>query len=296
MKRILVVDDDTSCHEIIKTILEELNYVVHTISNPEETMETIRIMYPDLIILDWCMPQQDGISVLKTIKCHPDYKYIPVILSTGIRCSPSELKIALEEGAVDFLRKPLDEVEVDARVSSIFRTMHEHKKQLDLAVRFKNEQLDNEKKHRNILEAELYKKKQEIKLTAVTINQNQNFISNLKDEIANSEIEFAPQQKKYLSRLLNKYVNLSTSADWIFFSQQFTELNAPFYAKINAIAPDITWGELRFCALLKIGLSLKEISVANNSSYDAVKKALYRLRRKLHLKEEDNIYFILQKL
>lgn len=295
MKRILVVDDDLSCQEIIKTILEDLNYVVHTISNPEETMDTIRIMYPDLIILDWSMPQQDGISVLKTIKCHDDYKRIPVILSTGLRTSPSEMKMALEEGAIDFLRKPLDEVEVEARVASIFRTIHQHKKYIDLAVRLKNEQLENEKMRRKMLETQLYKKKQEIKLTAVTVNQNKEFISSLKEEIESSQIEFAPQQRKYLSQLLNKYVNITNSSDWNYFSQQFTELNAQFYAHIHATAPDMTWGELRFCALLKMGLSLKEITAVNNSTYEAVKKALYRIRRKLNLNEEENIHFFLQK-
>jgi DNA-binding response OmpR family regulator len=295
MKRILVVDDDASSIEIFKTILEGLSYVVHAITNPELAIETIRIMYPDLIMLDWCMPQKDGIEVLKTIKCNKEYRNIPVILSTGVRTSPNEMKMALEAGAMDFIRKPVDEIELEARIASAFRIIHYHQKNIELAIKLKNEQLENEEMKRTMLETQLYKKEQEIKLTAIALHQNKDFVSHLKEELEASNIEFAPQQRQYLFQLINKYIKITNSDDWNFFSQQFTELNAPFYANINAVAPDLTWGELRLCALLKIGLSLKEITAVNNSNYAAVKKALYRIRRKLNINEEEDIHFFLQK-
>ena len=66
--------------------------------------------------MDWQMPVMDGIEATKQLKLNDTTKDIPVIISTGIMIDSSDLSAALIVGAVDYLRKPFDEIELIARV------------------------------------------------------------------------------------------------------------------------------------------------------------------------------------
>jgi DNA-binding response OmpR family regulator len=81
MKKILLVDDEDSIHLLYREELEEEGYEVHSALSGEEALDKLKIISPDLIILDINMPGMNGIDALRQIKeSNPD---LPVILSSA---------------------------------------------------------------------------------------------------------------------------------------------------------------------------------------------------------------------
>lgn len=120
-KSILVVDDDPL---IIKTIFEitssdNPDYTFYQANNGSLGLQVATMMKPSLIITDWDMPEMNGIELIKQLNSNPATKDIPVIMASGIMTSSENLKTALDAGAVDFIRKPIDSIELKARVNSM---------------------------------------------------------------------------------------------------------------------------------------------------------------------------------
>ncbi len=118
--KILVVDDNYKNIRLLKDILEDENYVVFTADNGLPVLEISHRIKPDAILLDIMMPEMDGFEVCRALKNDFDTKYIPIIMVTA-KTEGSDLKKALELGAFDYIKKPIDEVEVIARVQSALR-------------------------------------------------------------------------------------------------------------------------------------------------------------------------------
>lgn len=106
--RALVVDDSRSMRTIISKQLKELGFEVYEAANGHEAMaklhETKKII---LILLDWNMPEMDGLEVLNLIRAEPDYKEIRVMMVTT-ESEMAQVAIALEAGASEYLMKPFD--------------------------------------------------------------------------------------------------------------------------------------------------------------------------------------------
>lgn len=113
---ILVVDDDRFVHMFIETAIEtELHdYRIISAFNGKEACEIANSHEIDLIIMDWEMPVMNGIEALEQLKGDPNTNDIPVIIIT----SSGNLQTAFDAGAIDFLRKPIDQVELLVRVKS----------------------------------------------------------------------------------------------------------------------------------------------------------------------------------
>ncbi|MDF1546593.1 MAG: adenylate/guanylate cyclase domain-containing protein [Bacteroidales bacterium] len=113
---ILVVDDDRFVHMFIETAIEtELHdYRIISAFNGKEACEIAYSHEIDLIIMDWEMPVMNGIEALEQLKGDPNTNDIPVIIIT----SSGNLQTAFDAGAIDFLRKPIDQVELLVRVKS----------------------------------------------------------------------------------------------------------------------------------------------------------------------------------
>jgi two-component system, sensor histidine kinase and response regulator len=82
---------------------------------------------PDLIILDWEMPGLNGIETTRKLKENPETKDIPVIICTGKMTSSKHLETALNAGAVDYIRKPIDKVELLSRIRSMLLLSESYK-------------------------------------------------------------------------------------------------------------------------------------------------------------------------
>ena len=118
--KILVVDDNILNIRLLKDILEDENYTVFQVNNGIQVLDMVHDIKPDVILLDIMMPGMDGFEVCKGLKNDFEVKDIPIIMVTA-KTESSDLKKALEIGAFDYIKKPIDEVEVIARVQSALR-------------------------------------------------------------------------------------------------------------------------------------------------------------------------------
>jgi diguanylate cyclase (GGDEF)-like protein len=113
---IVIIDDESTTMEVVKTFLEEAGYHSFVlIENSSEAMPILEQQRPDLILLDLMMPQVSGFDLLKTVRAHPKLKHLPIIILTSSSDNQDKL-LALDLGATDFLAKPVDPSELRLRV------------------------------------------------------------------------------------------------------------------------------------------------------------------------------------
>jgi two-component system, cell cycle response regulator len=118
--RILVVDDNPDNLEIISARLQFRGYDVVLAERGEAAIEQVRTQEPDLILLDIMMPDMDGYEVARRIRQSEDIGYIPIIVVTA-RDSTEDKVTGLDAGADDYLTKPINFPELEARVRSMLR-------------------------------------------------------------------------------------------------------------------------------------------------------------------------------
>ena len=121
--KILIIDDDPFQRKIIEQILKgtDKKFKIIPSENGMEALEIIDKELPDLILTDWDMPSMNGIEFCKLIHLSEKYEHIPVIMCTGIKTSSENLKTAFESGVADFIRKPIDKMELLSRVNSMLK-------------------------------------------------------------------------------------------------------------------------------------------------------------------------------
>ncbi|HZK78218.1 MAG TPA: response regulator, partial [Gemmatimonadaceae bacterium] len=141
-KKILVVDDHEDNVEVLRARLESRGYEVEGAMNGQEALDTVARWFPDLILLDVMMPDMDGLEVVRRLKADESLPFIPVIMQTALD-STERMVAGLEAGADDYVTKPINFAELEARVRSLLRIK---RLQQDLAEREKelsdmNEQL-----------------------------------------------------------------------------------------------------------------------------------------------------------
>ena len=119
-ERILVVDDHPDNVEIINVRLSSRGFEIETATNGEEALQKVHENPPHLILLDVMMPLMDGYEVSRRIKNDDSLPFIPIILVTA-RDSTQDKVDGLDAGADDYLTKPVNFPELEARVRSMLR-------------------------------------------------------------------------------------------------------------------------------------------------------------------------------
>lgn len=114
---ILVVDDQPVNVRLLATMLSQLGYKVRKATSAEMALTAIHAEPPDLVLLDITMPQMDGYELCQILKQNPLTADIPVIFVSALDESMDKAK-AFEVGAVDYVAKPFQWVEVQARVKT----------------------------------------------------------------------------------------------------------------------------------------------------------------------------------
>ena len=122
---ILVVDDEPDNFDVIETLLSEQNYQLHYAANGKNAIASLDAFKPDLILMDVMMPEMDGIEVCRRIKANPEWQIVPIIMVTALN-SKSDLANCLNAGADDFISKPINSVEMRARVHSMLRIKQQY--------------------------------------------------------------------------------------------------------------------------------------------------------------------------
>ena len=118
--RILLVEDDPALRKLLKEALPESIFVIDIAETGREGLDMIVKRKPDLILLDWNLPDLNGFEVCKYIKQNKDCAHIPIIMVTAY--SELNRKVsALEVGADDYITKPFEIEELIARVKAVLR-------------------------------------------------------------------------------------------------------------------------------------------------------------------------------
>lgn len=120
MVQILVIDDDPAIQMLLKRTLVQKGYEVAIASDGEEGLAKAQAMRPAMIICDWVMPRMSGIEVCRQVKATPELSTTIFILLTSMGSVDSRVR-GLDAGADDFVCKPVEIFELNARVRSGLR-------------------------------------------------------------------------------------------------------------------------------------------------------------------------------
>lgn len=285
--KILIIDDEPLNIEVMINGLLQKNYNVLIASNGKQGCEIAMQNFPNLIIIDWEMPDMNGIEAIKFLKQNENTAKIPIIMATGVMISSEHLKTALDAGAMDYIRKPIDEIELLARVNSAIILFEEMKKNIELEtelIRKKNEQA----------EKEIITSKQALAKITLRIIQNNELNSRLFEELNEISTNCNDKGKNSINRLISNFKTDSKNINWQEFDLLFEQVHRSFYDNLNKHFTDLSPNERKLCVFYKLNLNSKEICSLTLQNENTLKKARARLRKKLNLTIEQSIHQFLQ--
>lgn len=113
--RVLVVDDDPLSRRILEQALGSAGYDVDSAADGQEALTKVRNHRPDVVVTDWQMPRMDGLTLCRILKGSDETRFTHILMLSAR--GETEAKVTgLETGADDYLVKPVDPVELNARV------------------------------------------------------------------------------------------------------------------------------------------------------------------------------------
>ena len=119
--RLLVVDDEPRTAELTAELLRRAGYTVEIAVSGTEALERVRAAAPDLMLLDYEMPDMEAPEVLDSLRSDADRIAFPVIILTGARHAPGDQVLGIEHGATDYIVKGTDRQVLLARVRGALR-------------------------------------------------------------------------------------------------------------------------------------------------------------------------------
>jgi len=267
--KILLVDDNLDSLKVLNAIFSQWmpDKIIYQVNDGRKALNIARSAVPDIIITDWDMPFIDGLALIRQLKKDKATSEIPVIMATGVMISSEDLKTALQEGAVDYIRKPFDPAEVIARTHSALMIADFHKKTI-------------EAKNVELTEHTLY---------LVRVNEFLNKISAHLEDLLTIISSSDSQSHDYILNLLQEINNKMRQDSWQKFGLSFDNVHRNFHKNLIARHPDLTPSELKLCALISLGMNNKNIASILYQNPDSVKVARSRLRGKLGLTSEQNL-------
>jgi len=107
VSRILIVDDDAGVRELCTLVLGNEGYEVVEAQDAAAGLDLARAQVPDLVLLDWMMPDTDGMDTLVALKKDPATRAIPVVMLTALDGLP-QIGLAMHNGADGYVTKPFE--------------------------------------------------------------------------------------------------------------------------------------------------------------------------------------------
>ena len=285
--KILVIDDEPQNIEIVFTLLQQKSYDIFVATNGHNGFEIAKNLQPDVILLDWEMPEMSGIETIHLLKQDEVAGRIPIIMVTGKMTDSEDLQTALEAGAIDYVRKPIDKIELTARVGSVIAHEQEIRRNLEL------EKMLYEQKQQQ-LNFELEQNRRELLNIIVRFKQNCETYTDIAKKLNDLKTNTDQTGQNQINELIGA-IKLNASAfDWNEFQVLFNGIHLNFFSSLQQAHPDLSANERKLCALLKLNMSSKTIATITFHSHAALKKARFRLRKKLNLNDTDNLSSYLQ--
>ncbi|HAS47424.1 MAG TPA: hypothetical protein DCS93_43505 [Microscillaceae bacterium] len=274
---ILVVDDQSENLQTITNFLEEANqgYDLLTASNGQIAYNVAQKLLPDLIISDWDMPQMNGLEMTKALKKNPVTADIPILLITGVYTTSENLKAALDAGALDYIRKPIQKVELWARVASVLNLMSSYR-----TIKDQNQEI--ERKNQLIKE----QKDRELNTKILELNQKTQVLKTIRERL--EKLHTLPETEALEVTKIVRFIEKSMDMEneWQNFKKYFEKVHPRFFTILQDRFPKLTTEDLKYCAYIKTHMSNKEIANLLNINTESVRTHKYRLKKKLGLPKE----------
>ncbi|HEY8803385.1 MAG TPA: response regulator transcription factor [Candidatus Dormibacteraeota bacterium] len=119
--RLLVVDDEPRTAELTAELLRRAGYVVEVAASGSEALQSVRSSSPDLMLLDYEMPDMEAPEVLDSLRSGADRIAFPVIILTGVRHASGDQVLGIDHGATDYIVKGTDRQVLLARIRGALR-------------------------------------------------------------------------------------------------------------------------------------------------------------------------------
>jgi two-component system phosphate regulon response regulator PhoB len=120
MQRLLVVEDEADIAELLHRVFSKEGFQVGVANDGVAALDSLRRESPDLVILDWMLPQLSGIEVLKEMRARAETRMVPVIMLTARR-EEIDRVLGLELGADDYVTKPFSARELVLRIRGLLK-------------------------------------------------------------------------------------------------------------------------------------------------------------------------------
>lgn len=122
---ILVIDDEPDNFDVMEALLDGESYQLYYASSGQQVLDRLNSFQPDVILLDVMMPDIDGMELCRRIKKDLKWQAVPIIMVTALTAK-EDLSQCLMAGADDFISKPINSVELRARVRSMLRIKRQY--------------------------------------------------------------------------------------------------------------------------------------------------------------------------
>ena len=117
---VLVVEDEPQIQELLAVNLEHAGHRVRRAASAEEAEAAIRAALPDVLVLDWMLPGESGVSFARRLRGDARTRDLPILMLTA-RAMENDKIAGLESGADDYLTKPFSPRELNARIKAVLR-------------------------------------------------------------------------------------------------------------------------------------------------------------------------------
>lgn len=143
-----------------------------------------------------------------------------------------------------------------------------------------------------IQDEQLMQLKKELTSLSIQSVQNENYIEKLNEEMKRLLLEInvkETEKRKHIKEIISKINQYNTQSSWEEFRYRFENVQDSFFQKLSAQYPDLTTNDQHLCALLRLGLSTKEIAAITFKEVRSIESGRNRLRKKLGLSEKEDL-------
>lgn len=118
--QILVIDNDTAVQQLLALNLGQAGYTMQSAGSVESALPVLHDTLPDVLLLEWDLPGQSGLSLIRRLRAEPRSRELPILMLSA-RSAEQDKVLALESGADDYIPKPFGPRETIARLHAVLR-------------------------------------------------------------------------------------------------------------------------------------------------------------------------------